>query len=254
MNVKNKMGISACILTKNEEKNIQKCLQNISPHFDEIIIVDGYSRDKTVEIAKRYTEKIFQKPFSGSFAVERNYSIEKANEEWVFIVEPDEEHSESLLRKLPELIKESKYSAFSFIRNDIRANGEIKDFGFPKIHVKLARKNCIQYFGAIHERAIVNGKIKFIPEEIKHHLDYTAEKKERYSKISKTSKNRDQGAQLPWFFMIHRSLKLIVDYFFNMIFGMELYKEGFQGYLQSITYTIKFMRYNIAHYKRHGQT
>ena len=58
--------ISACILTKNEEKNIGRCLQNIAPYVDEIVIVDGFSEDKTVEIARKYTDKIYQKEFSGS--------------------------------------------------------------------------------------------------------------------------------------------------------------------------------------------
>jgi glycosyltransferase involved in cell wall biosynthesis len=69
-----KIIISACILTKDEEETIEKCLQNIAPYVDEIVIVDGFSEDRTVEVARRYTDKIFQKDFSGSFAVERNYT------------------------------------------------------------------------------------------------------------------------------------------------------------------------------------
>ena len=48
------MKISACILTKNEEENIERCLQNIAPYMDEIVIVDGFSEDRTVEIAQKY--------------------------------------------------------------------------------------------------------------------------------------------------------------------------------------------------------
>ena len=62
--------ISACIITKNEEKHIRKCLESIKNVVDEIVIVDGYSIDKTIDICKEYTDKIYIQKFSGSFAEE----------------------------------------------------------------------------------------------------------------------------------------------------------------------------------------
>jgi len=60
-----KLPISAIILTYNEEKNIEKCLNSIYGWVDEIIIVDSYSTDKTLEIAKKYTDKIYQNKYEG---------------------------------------------------------------------------------------------------------------------------------------------------------------------------------------------
>lgn len=251
--------ISACILTKDEEEKIEKCLRNIAPYVDEIVIVDGYSADKTVEIARKYTDKIFQKEFSGSFAVERNYSIEKSTGDWIFIVAPDEVPEKSLLVKLRELTNQNKYDAYSFIRKDVIPNGEVLDlqFGYPEIDVRLAKRDKMRYYGAIHERAIVFGKVKFIPEIIYHYrgytIDYPAEKAERFKKIAETAKERDQGLDLSRSFLIRRGLKCIIQYFFNMFIGLGLYKKGIRGLLLSIRYTIRFTFYGVSQYKKQGQ-
>ena len=253
------MKISACILTKNEVENIEKCLQNIAPYVDEIVIVDGFSADRTVEIAKKYTDKIYQKEFSGSFAVERNYGIEKSNGNWVFIMDADEVCEKSLLAKLRELTNQNKYDAYSFIRKDVMPGGGVLDlqFGYPEINVRLAKRDKLRFYGAIHERAVVFGKVKFIPEIIYHYRGYTinypAEKAERFKKIAKTAKERNQGLDLSRCFLIRRGLKLIIQYFFNMFIGLKLYKRGIRGLLLSIRYTVRFTFYGISQYKKQGQ-
>ncbi len=252
-----KMKISTCILTKDEEEKIEKCLQNIVPYVDEIVIVDGFSEDRTVEIARKYTDKIYQKEFSGSFAVERNYSIEKSTGDCVFIMDADEVPEKSLLARLRELTNQNKYDAYSFLRKDITPSGEVLESDYPGINVRLAKRDKMRYYGAIHERAIVFGKTKFIPEIIHHHRGYTTqypvEKAERFKKISENAKERDQGLDLSRWFLIRRGLKLIVQYFFNMFIGLGLYKRGLRGLLLSITYTIRFTFSGISKYKRHGQ-
>ena len=108
--------ISACILTKNEEGSIERCLENIKDYVDEIVIVDGFSGDITVEIARKYTDKIYQKEFSGSFAVERNYSIEKSTGEWILVIDADETLSKELQDNLRSLTQQDEYSAYAFAR------------------------------------------------------------------------------------------------------------------------------------------
>jgi len=251
--------ISACMLTKNEEENIERCLENIKDYVDEIVIVDGFSEDKTVEIARKYTDKIYQKEFSGSFAVERNYSIEKSNGNWVFIVAPDELPEKSLLVKLRELTNQNKYDAYSFLRKDVIRSGEVLDLpcGHPEIDVRLAKRDKMRYYGAIHERAIIFGKIKFIPEIIFHYrgytVDYPTEKEERFRKIAETAKERDQGLDLSRGFLIRRGLKCIIQYFFNMFIGLELYKKGLRGLLLSIRHTVRFTFYGVSQYIKQGQ-
>lgn len=91
--------ISVILATFNEEKNIKDCLESVHQWVDEIVIVDGTSIDKTVEIAKKYTDKIFIKENPPMFHINKQLAIEKATGDWIFYLDADE-------RVTPELRKE----------------------------------------------------------------------------------------------------------------------------------------------------
>ncbi|MBL7170786.1 MAG: glycosyltransferase, partial [Candidatus Omnitrophica bacterium] len=74
-------AISAIVITKDEEKNIARCLSSIS-WVDEIIVVDSESTDKTVELARKFTTHVFTKPWEG-YSRQKNFALEKAKGEWV---------------------------------------------------------------------------------------------------------------------------------------------------------------------------
>lgn len=253
------MTITACILSKDEEQNIEKCLENIAPYVDEIVVVDGCSEDKTVAIARDYTDRVYQHDFLGSFAVERNYSIEQATGNWIFIMDADEVCEDSLLADLRGLTKQNKYAAYSFMKKEVLPNGVVLGFqsGYPQINVKLARRDKLHFYGAVHERAIVSGKVKFIPKTVYHHrdymVDYPKEKATRFEEIARTAKDREQGVDLSKWFLLLRGVKLINQYFFNMFIGLELYKKGVRGILLSFQYTIRFAFRGVSEYRRQGQ-
>ena len=70
--------ISACIISFNEEKKIEDCIKSLLPVADEIVIVDSLSTDKTVEIARKYTDKIYEQVFLGHIE-QKNLAVEKAS-------------------------------------------------------------------------------------------------------------------------------------------------------------------------------
>ena len=82
--------ISLCMIVKNEEKVLARCLDSIQDLMDEIIIVDTGSTDSTREIAKRYTDKIYDFAWNGSFADARNYSFSKATAQYIYCADADE--------------------------------------------------------------------------------------------------------------------------------------------------------------------
>ena len=82
--------ISACIITKNEEKNIVRCLNSIKDIVDEIIVVDTGSNDKTINIAEKYTNNIYHYKWSDDFAKARNFAIDKANGDYILFLDADE--------------------------------------------------------------------------------------------------------------------------------------------------------------------
>lgn len=96
-----KLPISVIILTYNEEKNIEACLQSVSNNFENIFIVDSFSTDKTLKIAKGYTEKIYEHQFE-NYGKQRNWALNNLsiNTEWVLNLNADQRVTESLVHEL----------------------------------------------------------------------------------------------------------------------------------------------------------
>ena len=82
--------ISVCIIAKNEEKRIEKCLSSIKPYGFEIIVVDTGSTDRTKEIASRYADKILDFVWCNDFSAARNFSLQGASNDWIFMMDCDE--------------------------------------------------------------------------------------------------------------------------------------------------------------------
>lgn len=83
--------ISAAIMVRNEEANLERCLKSILPIIDEIVILDTGSTDKTVEIAKKYTKKVFFQPWQDNFALHRNEVMSHVTGDWFLQIDADEE-------------------------------------------------------------------------------------------------------------------------------------------------------------------
>lgn len=82
--------ISLCMIVKNEEQILKRCLDSIADLMDEIIIVDTGSTDKTKEIAAEYTDRIYDYKWTGNFAEARNFSFSKATKEYIYCADADE--------------------------------------------------------------------------------------------------------------------------------------------------------------------
>ena len=91
--------ISAIVLTKNEEKNIQACIESLE-WCDEIIVIDDFSKDKTVDIAHILKAKVYQRKLDNDFASQRNFGLEKARGDWILFIDADERVSPSLANEI----------------------------------------------------------------------------------------------------------------------------------------------------------
>ena len=83
--------ISACMMVKNEERNLDRCLTSLRQVVDEIVVIDTGSTDRTVEIAKEHGATVYHSPWQNDFSFHRNESLEKATGEWCFVIDADEE-------------------------------------------------------------------------------------------------------------------------------------------------------------------
>ncbi len=161
--------ISAIILTKNEEKNIQKCLQSLA-WSDEIIVVDDFSEDKTVEKvhSSQFTVqnptlklKIFQRHLEGDFAGQRNFGLEKATGDWVLFIDADEIVPTPLASEIKSAIHnlQPEIAGYYIKRQDYFLGKWLKygETGNIKL-LRLARKNAGKWAGKVHETWEISGK------------------------------------------------------------------------------------------------
>jgi len=114
--------ISACMIVKNEENNIEKCINSIKELVDEIVIVDTDSSDKTREIASKFTNKIFDFKWVDDFSAARNFSLEKASGDWILIIDADETISTKDTEKIKGLIGENEYEGYYLIQRNYTNN------------------------------------------------------------------------------------------------------------------------------------
>lgn len=98
--------ISACLIVKNEEQVLERCLRCLQPIVDEIIIVDTGSSDATKEIASKYTDKIYDFEWVNDFALARNYSFSKASMDYIYVADADEVIDEENIKRFL-LLKEA---------------------------------------------------------------------------------------------------------------------------------------------------
>lgn len=97
--------ISVCMIVKNEEKILKRCLDSIKGIWDELIIVDTGSTDKTKEIAKKYTDKVFDFEWIDDFSAARNYAWSKATKDYIYMADADEVIDRENLDKFKKLKK-----------------------------------------------------------------------------------------------------------------------------------------------------
>ena len=149
-------AISACIISYNEEKKIEDCLKSLEGIADEILVVDSLSEDSTVEIASKYTDKIFRQEFLGHLN-QKNLAVEKAQYDWILSLDCDERLSPELRKSILEIKEDlNRYDAYKMTRRTFYVYRWLNHCWYPDIKVRLFNKNKAHWGGAnIHEKVIV---------------------------------------------------------------------------------------------------
>ncbi len=163
--------LSVVVLTKNEEGIIARCLESVR-WADEIIVIDDNSTDKTIEIAKRYTDKVITHPLNNDFSGQRNLGIDRSSGYWILQMDADECVTEELKGKIIDILKNgSSLSAFRF-RRENNFCGKFLTSGGEDSHrpLRLFKKDKARFSGdRIHEQLTVNGQIGQIDAAMEHY-------------------------------------------------------------------------------------
>jgi glycosyltransferase involved in cell wall biosynthesis len=162
--------ISATIIAFNEEHNIREALQSLS-WADEIVVVDSGSSDSTLDICREFTDKIFQRAWTG-YVDQKNFAVEKAHHDWIFSLDADE-------RVSPELCKEIRTLAGSgFGKPGYRIPRVAFFMGrwirhgdwYPDYQLRLFDRRSGKWEGGrVHESVRLHEKPDFLRGEIQHY-------------------------------------------------------------------------------------
>ena len=222
-------NISVIIITYNEEENIRECLEGVK-WADEIIIVDSFSTDKTPQICKDYTDKIFQKRWEG-FGFQKQFALEQTTFDWVLSIDADErvsgELKEEILSNKNTLDKDGYYIPFKFywLGKRLRYGGCGKER-----HIRLFRRQKAKFQGLIHEKLLIDGEIGCLKNSIIHvsykNIENYFNKFNLYSTMVANQRFKE-GRKIPFVFQLFAS---VWDFFNRFIFKLG-FLDGMHGFL-----------------------
>lgn len=220
--------LSAVIITKNEERHIQSCLESLN-WVDEIVIVDDYSTDKTVDIAQKYTDKIYRRHLD-NFSNQRNFAAEKASSEWILSVDADEVVSKELADEIKAILGNTanNYNGFDIPIKSYFFGKELKYGGwYPDYHIRLFKKGFARWQRSVHEMLVVKGKIARLKGHLIHYnYDNIAEFITRTNIY--TSKEVEEGEVEGGIFkIIFTPLKV----FINRYILKQGFRDGMHGFI-----------------------
>jgi glycosyltransferase involved in cell wall biosynthesis len=135
--------LSLCMIVKNEEYFLERCLSCVEKFVDEVIVVDTGSTDRTREIAAEFTENVYALDWDDDFSRARNFSLGKATGDWILVLDADELIAESDLQSIRETILDTEYDAFSLIQFNYNNDHLAKDWQ----PVRQASKYSGDYLG-----------------------------------------------------------------------------------------------------------
>jgi len=160
--------LSVVVITKNEQENIEECLESVC-WADEIIVVDAYSNDNTCKIARKYTDKIYQRAWSG-YSDQKNYGSELATYPWILSIDADERVTEALRQEIVAAIQREDFAAYRIYIRDCMFGKWIEHGSWPRqCHIRLYRKDQAQWSGEIHEGVVTTGKVGVLQHPILHY-------------------------------------------------------------------------------------
>lgn len=250
-----KLPLSILIITYNEERNIESVLKNLD-FADEILVVDSFSTDRTVELAQKFENIILKKHAFENYAAQRNFSISLARNSWILFLDADERITPELKQEIiATLQKKDTFSAYFIYRTFMFKNTKLRFSGWQTDKMlKLFKKEEAQYDlnKKVHERLIVSGKIGKLKNKLIHYSynDYESYQKKMisYGKL-KASEEFSKGLN-PIFF--HYYIRPLYQFMYQYIFRLGVL-DGKKGivicYLNALSVFVRFQELKKIYFK-----
>lgn len=244
--------ISACIISYNEEKKIEGCLKSLEGVVDEIIIVDSLSTDRTLEIAQKYTDKIFDQKFLGHIE-QKNLAITKASHDWILSLDCDEQLTDELRESILKIKNNLEDAdAYKVARRTFYVYRWLNHCWYPDHKIRLFNKNTAHWAGTNpHDHIELSGSnVVTLKGDLLHYsFDSISEHIQTLDSFTEIGaneiirKNKSVNILSPWTHGLWTFLKLY------------LFKRGFMdGYAGLVVAVLSgmhaFVKYNKVLFKR----
>ncbi|MFT5658330.1 MAG: glycosyltransferase involved in cell wall biosynthesis [Gammaproteobacteria bacterium] len=233
-----KLPISVFIVCFNEEANIRRVLESCA-NMAEIVVVDSGSTDRTVEIAKQYTDRVTYNEWPG-YAKQKAYAMSLCKNEWVLNLDADEELLPALVKRFAEVIEADEFTSVRSQRNDLFIDRVFSPLTKKPNSRRLYKKSKAVFDSSrlAHESADIEGRELFV-KEVFHHYGYNeiipiVDKNNLYSTL-KAQEKYDKGKAFS-----RLKLLLVFPLVFIKAYLLQRFMfSGMRGFIQSV---------NIAHY------
>jgi len=229
------MELSAVIIARDEEGDISRCLESLS-FCDEIVVVDSGSADRTLEIARRYTDRIHHRDWD-DYASQKNFAVGMARFDWVLSLDADEEVSPELREEILSLLAEDpREAAFSIPRKHLYFGKWVRHGGwYPNRQVRLFRKARGKWEGEfLHERWVAAGSVGLLGADLIHYsfsgISDQVERNNRYSTLGALKLRSERRPFSRLSLLTKPTTKFIESYFLKL--GLL---DGFAGFFISVS-------------------
>ena len=231
--------ISVIVITKDEEKNISDCLKSVE-WGDEIIVVDSESTDKTIELAKKITDKVFIRKWEG-YVSQKRYALSLANNEWVLSLDADERVTPELKDEILNL-SPGNISGFRIRRKNFLLKKEITSCGWEKDYqLRLFKKDkTVLSDRLVHEKFIVDGQVDTLKNPILHYTfssfaDYL-NKINYYTSLKAQELFKKKKRIGGWTIFSHT-----ISAFFSFFIIRKGFRDGVYGLIISMLHSVSTM-------------
>lgn len=231
------MKISVVISAYNEEKMIEDCLKSLKIIADEIIFVDNTSKDNTVQIAKKFTKKIFVVTNNPVMLnTNKNFGFQKATGDWIISLDADERLTPELSREIREAIKSKDIYGYELPRKNIIFGKWIQhSIWWPDYNLRLFKRGSGKFPQKhVHEKLALNGKVSQLKNPMIHYNYQTVSQFIKKMDNTYTESEVDNfiasGKSINWF----DAIKMPANDFLKTFFLEKGFKDGIHGLVLSM--------------------
>ncbi len=229
--------ISVVISAFNEGKKIEDCLKSVKDLADEIIFIDNSSIDKTVEIARKYTSKIFVRENDPVMLNKnKNFGFEKAAGDWILSLDADERLTPKLTGEIRSKINDRHFSGYEIPRKNIIFGKWIKNsIWWPDLNLRLFKKGKGKFpLKHVHEKLEVSGNVGQLESPMIHHNYETVsqfiQKLDKTYTESETENFLREEKNIAWY----DAIRWPINDFVKTFFFQKGYKDGLHGLVLSL--------------------